>query len=125
MYIVLPFGSITVFNGRICFKSNCDGRCWWLSLRHSRVNLSLSEILFLCYYRPEIAKHMVNALPKPYSGAYLIALGECMMILLTMRIIQFPDVKKAQNPLVSTPLSVTVDNNLSKSGRSLFAIAKQ
>ena len=68
---------------------------------------------------------MVNALPKPYSGAYLTALGECMMILLTMRIIQFPDVKKAPNPLVSTPLSVTVENNLSASGRSIFAIAKQ
>lgn len=68
---------------------------------------------------------MVNVLPKPYSGAYLIALGECTMILLTMKIIQFPDVKKAHDTSILTSLSMTVDRNLSKTGRSIFAIACQ
>ncbi|CAF3817338.1 unnamed protein product [Rotaria sp. Silwood1] len=44
---------------------------------------------------PEIAKLMINVLPKQYSGAYLAALGECAALLFTMRTIQFPNVKKS------------------------------
>ncbi|CAF4954299.1 unnamed protein product [Rotaria sp. Silwood1] len=76
-------------------------------------------------FGPEIAKHVVNALPKPYSGSYLVALVECMLILITMRIIQFPDVKKAHNTLVSSSLSMTADSNPTKTGRSIFTIASQ
>jgi hypothetical protein len=68
---------------------------------------------------------MVNALPKPYSGAYVIALCECAMLLFTMIIIQFPDVKKAHNTQVSTSLSMNADSNLNKTGRSIFTIASQ
>lgn len=59
---------------------------------------------------------MVNALPKPYSGAYLIALAECIVLLFTIRLIQFPDVP------VSTSSPVTTK---SQTGRSIFVIASQ
>ncbi|CAF3948831.1 unnamed protein product [Rotaria sordida] len=76
---------------------------------------------------PELAKHMVNALPKAYSGAYLIALVECMLILLTMRIIQFPEIKKAHNTLTSTSSvsRVITENTCSKNDRSIFVIGRQ
>ncbi|CAF3455147.1 unnamed protein product [Rotaria sp. Silwood1] len=49
---------------------------------------------------PEIAKLMINVLPKQYSGAYLAALE-------------------------STSLPTTMDRNLSSSGRSIFTIVGQ
>lgn len=68
---------------------------------------------------------MVNALPKPYTGAYVIALSECMLLLLTITIIQFPNVQKVHDTLVSTSLSVTADSSLNRPGRSIFTIASQ
>ena len=61
---------------------------------------------------------MVNVLPKPYSGAYLIALAECIILLFTIRIIQFPDVKEAYVKSVSTSSPMKTD-------RSIFVIARQ
>jgi MFS family permease len=66
---------------------------------------------------------MVNALPKPYSGAYVIALSECMLLLLTITIIQFPNVKETHNPVASTTSLITTDSNHSSTGRSIFTIA--
>ncbi|CAF5118142.1 unnamed protein product, partial [Rotaria sp. Silwood1] len=74
---------------------------------------------------PEIAKLMINVLPKQYSGAYLAALGECAALLFTMRIIQFPNVKKKHNAIESTSLPTTMDRNLRSSGRSIFTIVSQ
>lgn len=82
-------------------------------------------MLFLCCYRPEIAKHTVNALPKPYSGAYLTTLCECTLLLFTMTIIRFSDVKNADYTPVPTSSSKATDNNRSKTGRSIFVIARQ
>lgn len=65
---------------------------------------------------------MVNALPKPYSGAYIIALAECITLLVTIRIIQFPDVKEAHSTPVSASSSAVTK---SQTGRSIFVIASQ
>ncbi|CAF4786353.1 unnamed protein product [Rotaria socialis] len=74
---------------------------------------------------PEIAKHTVNALPRPYSGAYLTTLCECTLLLLSMTLIQFPNVKKADYAIVSTlPSKMAVSNN-KKTTRSIFVIAFQ
>ncbi|CAF3680465.1 unnamed protein product [Rotaria sp. Silwood1] len=77
------------------------------------------------FFGPEIAKLMINVLPKQYSGAYLAALGGCAALLFTMRIIRFPDVKKKHNAIESTSLPTTMDRNLSSSGRSIFKIVGQ
>lgn len=83
-------------------------------------------MLFLCdCYRPEIAKRVVNILPKPYSGAYVIALAECTILLLTMIIIQFPDVRNAHNAPISTSVSTSANDNQSTRGRSIFTIVRQ
>ncbi|CAF1580278.1 unnamed protein product [Rotaria sp. Silwood1] len=74
---------------------------------------------------PEIAKHTVNALPKPYSGAYLTTLCECTLLLLTMTMIQFQDIKKKDYAVVSTSPSEMASGSNSKTNRSVFAIASQ
>lgn len=52
---------------------------------------------------------MVNALPKAYSSSYVIALCECLILLLIITLIQFP-----KDDQVST-----------ENTRSLFLIARQ
>lgn len=81
--------------------------------------------MFIFYSRPEIAKHTVNALPKPYSGAYLTTLCECTLLLFTMTIIQFSDIKKADYSLVPTSSTKIPNNNDHKTGRPLLLIARQ
>lgn len=91
----------------------------------SKPNLYLLLGNFYVSCRPEIAKHTVNALPKPYSGAYLTTLCECTLLLFTMTVIQFSDIKKADYNLVPTSSSKVPDNNGSKTGRPLSVIARQ
>ncbi|CAF4414765.1 unnamed protein product, partial [Rotaria sp. Silwood2] len=74
---------------------------------------------------PEIAKLMINALPKQYSGAYLAALCECAVLLFIIRIIQFPDVKRTHNSIESISLPTSMDTNLSSNGRSILTIVRQ
>ncbi|CAF1477933.1 unnamed protein product, partial [Rotaria sordida] len=74
---------------------------------------------------PEIAKHTVNALPKPYSGAYLTTLCECTLLLFTMTMIQFQDIKKEDYLVVSTSPSQVVSGSNKKNNRSIFAIVGQ
>ncbi|CAF2902955.1 unnamed protein product, partial [Rotaria sp. Silwood2] len=74
---------------------------------------------------PEIAKLMINALPKQYSGAYLAALCECAVLLFIIRIIQFPDVKRTHNSIESILLPTSMDTNLSSNGRSILTIVRQ
>ncbi len=79
----------------------------------------------MCYYRPEIAKHTVHALSKPYSGAYLTTLCECTLLLLTMTIIRFSDVKEQGYTPVSTSSSKTTNGKHTGTGRPIFVIASQ
>lgn len=79
----------------------------------------------LCCCRPEIAKHTVNALPKPYSGAYLTTLCECTLLLLTMTIIQFSKLKYTDYTLASSSPTDSESVQLHKTGRSIITIARQ
>ncbi|CAF4097354.1 unnamed protein product, partial [Rotaria sordida] len=74
---------------------------------------------------PEIAKHTVNALSKPYSGAYLTTLCECAMLMFILTIIQFPSPRKTHNTHITSSLSTITGDNISINGRSIFVIAGQ
>ncbi|CAF1430148.1 unnamed protein product [Rotaria sordida] len=73
---------------------------------------------------PEIAKYTVNALSKPFSGAYLTTLCECTLLLFTMTMIQFTEIKNADYRPVSTSSTRTA-NGINKNGRSIYVIATQ
>ena len=77
------------------------------------------------YFRPEIAKYTVNALPKLYSGAYLTTLCECTLLLFTITIIRFSDIKKTEYTSVVIPEEKEVNLDYEIQGRSLTTIAKQ
>lgn len=76
-------------------------------------------------FRPEIAKHTVNALPKLYSGAYLTTLCECTLLFFTMTIIRFSDVKKADYTMVAASVTKEIIVNHETRSRSLITIATQ
>ena len=83
------------------------------------------QALLLYFSSPELAKHTVYALEKPYSGAYIVTLCESAMLLFTITIIQFPRIKKIHNTNSSNPsLTITGDGS-NISSRSLFVIASQ
>ena len=82
-------------------------------------------MLFLYFSRPEIAKHTVNTLEKPYSGAYIVTLCESAVLLLTITIIQFPRIKKTHNTNSSNQLQAITGHDSNISSRSLFVIASQ
>ncbi len=101
---------------------------YWVCLEILREIFSLQLFYFLYYYyyySPEIAKHTVNALAKPYSGAYLTTLCECTLLLFSMTIIRFSDVKKGDYTLVPTSSSKARNEKCNNTGRSLFEIGSQ
>ncbi|CAF2791069.1 unnamed protein product [Rotaria sp. Silwood2] len=73
---------------------------------------------------PEIAKYTVNALPKPFSGAYLTTLCECTLLLFTLTMIQFTEIQNVDYRPVPTSLAQTA-SSISNCGRSIYVIATQ
>ncbi|CAF3332763.1 unnamed protein product [Rotaria socialis] len=74
---------------------------------------------------PEIATHTVNMLSKPYCGAYIATLGEFLLLLFLMTIIQFPDMSTKYAALIPSSSSTTRNSNSGLDGRSIFVIAGQ